>query len=183
MEKTHIRLAEEPDVAPVAEIYQRILAQEGTQLSRTGWLPGVYPVESTARRAWEKGELFVYERGGTVLAAAILNQTQVDAYRNGNWRYPARDSQVMVLHTLVVDPQAAEQGIGRAFVGFYEAYARSKGCQILRLDTNEKNLAARRLYRLLGYEEAGIVPCEFNGIPDVQLVLLEKRLEPAGAGE
>lgn len=28
--------------------------------------------------------------------------------------------------------------------------------------------------KMLGYEEVGIVPCVFNGIPNVQLVCLEK---------
>ena len=32
------------------------------------------------------------------------------------------------------------------------------------------------MYQKLGYEEIGIVPCVFNGIEGVQLVLLEKRL-------
>lgn len=47
---------------------------------------------------------------------------------------------------------------------------------MLRMDTNEQNIIARELYRKLGYLEAGIVPCEFNGIPGVNLVLLEKKL-------
>ena len=37
--------------------------------------------------------------------------------------------------------------------------------------------AARRLYARLGYREIGIVPTVFNGIPGVDLVLLEKNLE------
>ena len=40
----------------------------------------------------------------------------------------------------------------------------------------QENAAARGLYKKLGYKEIGIVPTEFNGIPDVQLVLLEKHL-------
>ena len=65
---------------------------------------------------------------------------------------------------------------GRAFVAFYEDYARKNGCICLRIDTNEKNENARRLYAKLGYREAGIVPCVFNGIPGVNLVCLEKKL-------
>ena len=42
------------------------------------------------------------------------------------------------------------------------------------MDTNAKNQAARKLYARLGYWEADIVPCVFNGIPSVQLVCLEK---------
>lgn len=68
------------------------------------------------------------------------------------------------------------RGLGSAFVKFYEEYAIQKGCSVLRMDTNERNTIARKLYRKLGYLEAGIVPCEFNGIPGVNLVLLEKKL-------
>ena len=80
----------------------------------------------------------------------------------------------MVLHTLTVSPKAAKQGIGRAFVAFYEEYARENGCTVLRIDTNAKNTVARSFYQKLGFREAGIVPCVFNGIPGVNLVLLEK---------
>ena len=62
------------------------------------------------------------------------------------------------------------------FVTAYEQYALEKGCSYLRMDTNAVNQTARILYRHLGYEEIGIVPCVFNGIPDVQLVCLEKKL-------
>ena len=43
-------------------------------------------------------------------------------------------------------------------------------------NNNEKNSAARALYKKLGYTEAGIVPTVFNGIPGVNLVCLEKTL-------
>ena len=65
-------------------------------------------------------------------------------------------------------------GNGNLFVKFYEEYAREKSCFCLRMDTNEINKTARALYKKLGYEEIGIVPCDFNGIPGFQMVLLEK---------
>ena len=46
----------------------------------------------------------------------------------------------------------------------------------LRMDTNERNAAARSLYAGLGYKEVGIVSCDFNGIPGIRLVCLEKLL-------
>nr|WP_296093717.1 hypothetical protein [uncultured Dorea sp.] len=49
-------------------------------------------------------------------------------------------------------------------------------CPYFRMDTNERNTAARRLYKKLGYWEADIVSCVFNGIEGVQLVCLEKKL-------
>ena len=38
------------------------------------------------------------------------------------------------------------------------------------------NILARALYKKLGYKEIDIVPTVFNGIPGVNLVLLEKHL-------
>ena len=63
------------------------------------------------------------------------------------------------------------------FIRFYEQYAKDHGCMYLRMDTNVINSAARKLYRGLGYQEVGMVPCCFNGIPNVKLVCLEKCLE------
>ena len=109
-------------------------------------------------------------------ASGVINQRQVDVYADGNWLYPAEDREVIVLHTLTVDPELSGRGIGRAFVQFYEDTARERGCAVLRMDTNAKNAAARRLYAHLGYREADIVPCDFNRIPKIHLVLLEKKL-------
>ncbi len=171
-----IRKATSADLSAVAEIYRLILEQEKDHLVHTGWLPGVYPVAATAQAALERDALFVYDQSGAVLAAAIIDQRQVDAYAQGDWLFPCEEERVMVLHTLVVHPDAGRQGIGRAFVLAYEAYAAEHRCTVLRMDTNAINTAARTLYHGLGYREAGIVPCTFNGIPNVQLVLLEKRV-------
>ena len=45
------------------------------------------------------------------------------------------------------------------------------------MDTNVINSAARAMYKKLGFWETGIVDCIFNGISDVGLVLLEKKLK------
>lgn len=41
---------------------------------------------------------------------------------------------------------------------------------------NARNTVARSFYRKLGYREIAVVPVTFNGIPGVDLVLLEKYL-------
>lgn len=168
------RPAEEKDIPAVAGIYEKIHAQESKGQTHTGWIHGVYPAEATAREALHRGDLFVYEEDGCILASAIINQAQGEMYSGGAWQYEVNSSLVMVLHTLTVDPDQGKRGIGRRFVEFYEQYAAQKGCTALRMDTNEKNTVARAFYKKLGYSEIGIVPCVFNGIPDVQLVLLEK---------
>ena len=171
-----IRKALESDIPAVAAIYDKLHTEEEAGRATIGWIRGVYPTEDTARQALSRGDLFVQEDGGAIVGAAIINQTQVDAYYGGPWQYAAEDNEVMVLHTLVIDPDAAGRGFGKQFVAFYEDYAIQNGCKVLRMDTNSRNLRARAMYGRLGYREAGIVPCVFNGIAGVGLVLLEKML-------
>lgn len=170
-----IRLAKEKDLASVSRIYQHICRQEGIGAIHTGWQETIYPTIETARTSYAANELFVYEENGEILASAILNQRQPEAYTQGNWRYPADAKEVMVLHTLAVEPAFSHQGIGKTFLRFFEQYAKENGSTVLRLDTNVINQTARAFYASFGYREAGEIPCLFNGIPGVTLVLLEKK--------
>ena len=173
-----IRKAREADILAIAGIYDRILAKEEAGQATIGWVRGVYPTESFARKALAAGDLFVLEDGGKICATARINQVQVPEYRNAGWRYAdVPENEIMVLHTLVVDPLCAGGGFGTAFVSFYEQYAKAHACRYLRMDTNVINKAARRFYAKLGFRESGIVGCTFNGIPGVRLVCLEKKLD------
>ena len=172
-----VRKATAADIPQIAAIYTHIHDGEEAGKTTIGWIRDVYPTEDTARTALAADDLFVMEEDGAVVAAARINREQVPVYAQVPWRYPeVPEEQVMVLHTLVVEPARSGKGYGTAFVWFYEDYARQNGCPYLRMDTNARNSAARRLYAGLGYWEAGIEPCVFNGIPDVKLVCLEKKL-------
>ncbi len=173
-----IRKACEADILAIAGIYDRILTKEETGGATIGWVRGVYPTESFANKALAAGDLFVLEDGGKICATARINQVQVPEYRNADWRYAdVPENEIMVLHTLVVDPLCAGGGFGTAFVSFYEQYAKAHACRYLRMDTNVINKAARRFYAKLGFYESGVIGCVFNGIPDVKLVCLEKKLD------
>ncbi len=171
-----IRSAVQSDLDAIEKIYNKIHEQEEQGTMTVGWLKGVYPVRATAEAALERGDLFVLEQDGNVAASAVINHTQVPEYADCSWKYPASESEIMVLHTLTVDPDQKGKGCGRAFVQFYEEYALRNGCEYLRMDTQSKNTAARDFYKKLGYKEPGMVYCTFNGIPDVELVCLEKKL-------
>ena len=171
-----IRKATAADIAAISRIYEEIHTEEEVGLATVGWIRGIYPTEATALAALKRGELFTAEENGKIVGAAVINQQQVDVYRDGCWKYYAAEEEIMVLHTLVISPRQSRRGFGRAFVQFYEAYALEHGCPFLRMDTNARNARARAMYARLGYHEAGIVSCIFNGIEGVQLVLLEKTL-------
>ena len=171
-----IRKADKRDIPAVAAIFSAIHTAEEKGELTIGWVREIYPTEETACAALARDDLFVMEEAGQVVASAVINRLQVPDYARGQWVYAASTDEVMVLHTLCIHPCAMGRGFGKAFVAFYEDYARENGCPCLRMDTNAINAAARAMYRKLGYREAGIVPCVFNGIEGVGLVLLEKYL-------
>ena len=169
-----IRKATSLDIDAVAGIYSNIHTAEEKGDTYIGWKRGIYPERATAESALAREDLFVLESSGKISGTAILNKIQVDVYEGAPWKYSAGDDEVMVMHTLVIDPGEKCKGLGKAFEQYYEEYALKNNCHYLRIDTNAKNTTARAFYKKLGYEEVSIVPCIFNGLKDVNLVLLEK---------
>lgn len=173
-----IRKATKQDIPAIVEIYEEIHDKEAAGVTTTGWLRDVYPTAETAAESIRRDDMFVQEdERGNIVGTAIINRNQVDCYADGSWEYPAADEEVMVIHTLIISDKDDRRGSGHEFLQFYEDYARDNGCPYLRLDTNARNTAARTFYQKHGYKEIGIVPTVFNGIPGVDLVLIEKRLE------
>lgn len=172
-----IRKAKECDIPRIMAIYREIFEKEKSGEYTTGWVEGVYPTEQTADEAVKKGEMYVLEEDGNVVAAAKINQEQMPQYSQVSWTISAADEQILVLHTLVVSPSIARKGCGRKFVAYYKKMAEESNCLALRIDTNERNLPARAMYRALGFTEAGIVSCVFNGIEGVRLVCLEQHVD------
>lgn len=170
------RKATEKDILEIENIYLDIHTEEEKGNASIGWIRNVYPTRKSAEDALKREDLFVQLDDEKVVGAAIINQQQVDVYSLGDWQYKVPDDKIMVLHTLVISPKVSRKGYGKAFVQFFEDYAKECGCSFLRMDTNEKNKVARKMYKKLGYDEIGIVPCVFNGIEGVQLVLLEKKV-------
>ena len=174
--RINIRKASNLDINAINEIYERIHNEQESGTVTTGWVRGVYPTKKTAETALLRNDLFVEEANGNIVGTAIINQLQADVYKKTTWQYDLPDNKIMVLHTLVIDPKAKGKGYGKAFVEYYEQYAKEQGCNCLRLDTNELNTTARNFYKKLNYNEIDILPCLFNGIPNVKLVMLEKKL-------
>ncbi len=172
-----IRRATPSDLDAIESIYNKIFSkEEESGKITTGWERGIYPRRETAEAALKREDMFVMEDDGYIVGSGIINKEQVDVYEKAKWKFAAKDSEVMVLHTLAIDPDKSCMGYGKRFVDFYEDYARENGCKYLRMDTNERNKAARSLYTKLDFNEIDCLPCVFNGLDGVNLILFEKKL-------
>lgn len=172
-----IRKAAEADVTSVANIYKSIHALEQAGKVSIGWNPDVYPVRETAEKALLSGTLFVMTLRGEVIASAIINNQQPEAYFLIDWQYPAIGNKVGVLHTLVVSPRMGRHGYGKLFVKYFENYCKELGCEVVRLDIQVKNSRPFNMYPKLGYRLAGIRETSFQNLPQkIELAMFEKKL-------
>ncbi len=171
-----IRKATSSDLDAVVHIYDEIHHAEEIGVVTVGWKRNVYPTKATAIDALKRDDLFVLEEKGSIRGSGIINAIQADAYAKALWEHDVAPDKVCVLHTLSILPHESKKGYGTQFIEYYETYAKKTGCIELRIDTNEKNMIARHMYHKLGFKEIAIVPTNFNGMPQINLVLLEKYL-------
>ena len=171
------RKATEQDIPVVAALYERNHDAEEAGLAKTGWKRGVYPTEETAREALLRDDLYLgFDEEGAAVGSCVINHMQSDYYEGNDWEAEVAPEKVMVLHTLTVDPARRGEGIGDAFVDFFERTAKEAGCTCARLDTGVINPVSRPLYRKHGFREVGIVSITYMGIEDFGIVLFEKML-------
>lgn len=102
-----IRKATENDLQAITDIYSEIHTAEEKGIVSIGWIRNIYPTTKTAELALQRGDLFVEEDEGMIVGTAIINQQQVDVYKNAKWNYDVSNNEVMVLHTLVISPRAS----------------------------------------------------------------------------
>ena len=171
-----IRKATAADLDGVEAIYNAVLAQQANGINYTNWQKGAYPTRSTAEKALTDGTLYVQTEDGKLVGCAVFNQEQLPEYSYIDWQYPAEPEQVMVIHTLCIHPDAAGNGLAKAMVAFAEELGRSQDCTVMRFDTYEGNLPARKLYSRLGFRLAGGTEFFFQGFIHEILVLFEKPL-------
>lgn len=171
-----IRRATLDDLIGIEKIYDAVHTLEEQGLTSTGWQRAIYPTVANAKMAITAEEMYIKEVDGQIVAAARFNQKQDPDYAKIDWERKATANEIMVIHTLVVDPSQRGKGYAKEFMAFYEDYAIANGCSELRMNTNERNLVARNLYKSLGFREEGVIPTVFNGIEGVRLVMLEKNL-------
>lgn len=159
-----IRAAAAADLDGVEAGYLRHFAYERVHGAYTVFREGVYPTRRDAEKALRAGTLYVYERDGAVLGSVILDRRQPEEYRNINWPSGAAADRVLVIHLLMVRPDAVGKGVGSALVQYAEETARRRGCLVVRLDTGAQNTPAVSLYQKLGFQLAASSSMNVGGV-------------------
>lgn len=178
-----LRLARWEDLPAVAALYDAVNDYLENNVNYSGWAKGRYPTLKTAEKALEARSLYVYLDGDKIAGTVILDTHQPEAYKEAHWKQELPDGKALVIHTLAVHPAFFKRGIGKKLIGLAEESARRQNLLAVRLNTFIKNIPAARMYRSMGYQEAGIVDLRL-GIPgQTEYICFEKRLDKKPAEE
>ncbi|AIQ14206.1 GNAT family N-acetyltransferase [Paenibacillus durus] len=112
-----------------------------------------YPNAEVIAGDIERGTLYVCEEDGAVAGIVVLDEIQLEPYRQVDW--VQIEGPHLVMHRLAVHPQVQGKGIARRLISFAENFAEEQGYKSIRMDTYAKNDRALELYRRLGYEIRG----------------------------
>ncbi|MDR2939273.1 MAG: GNAT family N-acetyltransferase [Clostridiales bacterium] len=163
------RLAKYEELDIVIDIYDRLAGHLEENINYSHWKKGVYPVAETAEDGIKGNSLFVLvdeSIENKIVGSVILNSDQPAQYENAPFDKRFKGSEVLVIHTLVVDPMYLRNNIGWAIMCSIDKYAVSNGFKTIRLDTYYKNTPASGLYEKAGYNLVGLFDLElgFKGL-------------------
>lgn len=172
-----IQKAEKNDITSVTKSYLELFDYEAKHGSWTNWVSGLYPSKKTAQTALHDGSLYILKEDNIFCGSMILNHIQPPEYHLIDWLYPAKSSEVLVLHTLCIPPSQKGKGYGKQLIEFAIQYAEQTDCNTVRLDTWEGNRPAAALYEKMGFRFAGTAPMLLQGIIQEQQIFFERKVE------
>ena len=139
------------DADEVGRLYDSLNDHLMATVNYPGWKKGLYPICEDAEAAIREGTLFVLREGGRIAGTVILSHREEKGYAQADWGLDIAPEQLIVVHTLVVHPQHLSRGVGRRLMEFAIAQAKAQRMRAVRLDVNQRNVPAIRLYERLGF--------------------------------
>lgn len=113
----------------------------------------LYPTKEDFQEDADESQLYVGLANGQIAVVYTLNQTYDKEYEKGKWKH--KDETFYVVHRLCVSPDFQNKGIAKSTLLHIEQQLQEWGVHAIRLDVFSKNPFALRLYKSLGYSEAG----------------------------
>ena len=146
-----IRLGVEADTDELEQLYNSLNDHLSVTVNYPGWRKGAYPVRSTAEDGIKEGCLYVAQLDNKIIGSIILRHKPEPAYLPVRWTLPLDYEEVLVIYTFAVHPDYLGQGVGYALLDFAASFGIKSNIKALRLDVNENNIPAIRLYEKYGF--------------------------------
>lgn len=164
-----IRLATTEDLPVLMALVRRVVPMM-VAAGNFQW-DEVYPNSEVFGQDIALAQLWVAEGAAGLGGMAAITTEQEPEYAQVGWDVT---EPAIVVHRLAVDPMLRGAGIASALMGQAEVVAAERGIHVLRVDTNTKNEATRRLFPKLGYVLCGEVSLGHR--EGLRFLCYEKRL-------
>ncbi len=125
-----------------------------------------YPRKSHFLADINAGCLYVYQSDQTIRAVMALFDEDEPSYRVLSWKY----KDALVIHRLLVDPEAQGKGIGDFLMKHAIAQAKTRHKGAIRIDTHAGNTPMRGLIRKHQFEYRGY-------LPDIDRLAFEREID------
>ena len=166
----------DPGQAAVAALYDAVCDTLEAGENYPGWAKGDYPTRRDAEMGEAAGELFVAEEEGEIIGTMMLREEQERNARSAPWQQPLEEQEQLTIYTFAVRPDCRGGGVGRALLGYAEAWAKAQGKRALRLDVHEINTPAIKLYESCGFRYIATVDLGYGAYGLKWFRLYEKLL-------
>ena len=162
-----IRPATADDLPRIEQIYDAIHTAEETGAASIGWARGVYRHARPRRQRSTMGHCSCSRMMAFSSPPGASTKCRCRSTRRCRGNTQRRRSRCSCCTRSSLTRRSPGTATARSSCAFMPGAPARLGCTVLRIDTECKNAAARRLYARLGFREAAIVPYTFNGIAGV----------------
>lgn len=149
-----LRKATRDDLKNFEDILNRVL--EVGKVTGLNWTKN-YPRKIHFEEDLKNDELYVLEDNKEIIGAVCLNDKYDINYNKINFSYSKR---ALLIHRLMIDGKFSNKGYGKKMIREIEKFALDNGYDSIKLDTNEKNKIAQKLYFGSGYIKKGMMNLE-----------------------
>ncbi len=113
-----------------------------------------YPTREIFEEDILKREAYIIENDEELVGVVVLNSEEDISYKNLLWQ---ENERFIVIHRFMISPNYEGQGYGKRLLGEILEWARKNNFRLVKLDTEEKNIRAQRLYESMGFKPIGEV--------------------------
>ncbi len=159
--------AGQAEIDELIDLYHRV----SDQMEQDGihqWHWGIYPREDLLRDDLEKGNLYYLREQGEIAAAVVLQTGQEAEYEKLSWNCGVKPG---IFHRLAVAPNHRREGLGALVMDDVLKLLRGLGCDCVRCDTSEHNVAALALYERLGFRPCDTLRWEDSAGNDLNIAM------------
>lgn len=147
-----IKIAEKDDFQRVRNFYSTLIDNIGDYNFSFGWKKDIYPSQEFLLDSINNYELYYGELENQIISSMIVNNKYNKEYNDVKWLTDASDDELLVIHTLGVDPRFAGKGFAKEMVHSVIDMGRKKGLKSIRLDVLEGNTPAEKSYTKIGFQ-------------------------------